>query len=372
MRCAAVGFGSRIPSRLKVERLNVGVIEIRDVPAEFGAEIEQLKAEMRELEVLMRQNNSEVERLQQKQAEAAARLRQVDANFDSFSREQIKEAFVAERDAQLKLLMMRSQLELFESKQRYLDRYIQQLRHLSELSARLAEETLPPANGSAGAAGSPSETEATIQTIEAQELERQRLAQQMHDGPAQSLTNLILQAEIVERMFERDPQRARAELTSLKTSAGVTFQRVREFIFALRPMMLDDLGLVPTLRRYVQTFEKTQQLPVMLTLNGNRTLPSYLEVTIFRAVQELLNNVVRHANASRAQVAIDLDANPISISVEDDGAGYDASEVLARARARGGSGLVTLTKRVEMLGGNISYQSTAERGTRVRLHIPSP
>jgi two-component system sensor histidine kinase DegS len=193
----------------------------------------------------------------------------------------------------------------------------------------------------------------------------------MHDGPAQSLTNLILQAEIVERLFDAEPARARTELGQLKTSANVTFQRVRDFIFALRPMMLDDLGLLPTVRRYTQQFETMNKLPVTLNLNGDRALAPYIEVTIFRAVQELVNNVAKHAHASRAQVTLDLNAEPTVVIVEDDGSGFDAAQVLARARERGSSGLTTLEKRVEMLGGNINYQSATGRGTRVRVLIPA-
>jgi two-component system sensor histidine kinase DegS len=85
----------------------------------------------------------------------------------------------------------------------------------------------------------------------------------MHDGPAQSLTNLILQAEICERLFDSDPVRARAELGNLKDAVTSNFQKVREFIFDLRPMMLDDLGLNPTLRRYVQEFEAKADWPAI-------------------------------------------------------------------------------------------------------------
>ena len=171
------------------------------------------------------------------------------------------------------------------------------------------------------------------------------------------MTNLILQAEIVERLFDSEPSRVVSELGLLKTSAHVTFQRVREFIFALRPMMLDDLGLLPTIRRYTQQFETVNKLPVTLNLSGDRALAPYVEVTLFRAVQELLNNVAKHADASRVQVTLDLNAEPTMVIVEDDGSGFDAAQVLARARERGSTGLVTLEKRVEMLGGNINYQS---------------
>jgi two-component system sensor histidine kinase DegS len=345
-------------------------LELRDVAAEFTNQIEQLRIELREIEVLLRQTGSEIERLTQKELESSARLRQLEANFDAFSREDIKQAYAAAREAALKLLMMRSQLEQFQSKQRYLDRYIQQLRRVSDLSAQAAEQF---AAGPRGAPDHPSaaDRESVIQTIQAQEAERQRLAQQMHDGPAQSLTNLILQAEIVERLFDNNPTRARAELGALKASAAVTFQRMRDFIFGLRQMMLDDLGLVPTLRRHAQNFEAKNNVTVTLNLNGDRVLPPYVEVTIFRAVQELLNNIAQHANASRVQVTLDLDADPILLVVEDDGSGFDAAEVLARMRARGGSGLVTLEKRVEMLEGHISFQSGTGRGARAEIEIPA-
>lgn len=346
------------------------VMQMQAAAAELLSEVEQLRIELREIEVLIRQTTNEIERQSSKQQESSSRLRQVEANYESYTREDVRQAYAMERDAQLKLLLMRSQLEQFQAKHRQLDRYIQQLRKLHDLSSRIAE-TAEDGKGETSPGRTVTDHEAVIQTIEAQESERQRLAQQMHDGPAQSLTNLILQAEIVERLFDAEPSRARTELGQLKTSANVTFQRVRDFIFALRPMMLDDLGLLPTLRRYTQQFETVNKLPVTLALNGDRALAPYIEVTIFRSVQELLTNVAKHANATRVQVTVDLNAEPTVVIVEDDGSGFDAATVLARARERGGSGLVMLEKRVEMLGGNINYQSATGRGTRVRVLIPS-
>lgn len=349
---------------------NETLTQAQTIASELLTDIEQLRIELREIEVLIRQTSNEIERQTQKQNEMSSRLRQVEANVDAYTREDVRQAYASERDAQLKLLLMRSQLEQFQGKHRQLDNYIQQLRRLQDLTARVAEG-MSAEQGESSPGHTVSDHEAVIQTIEAQESERQRLAQQMHDGPAQSLTNLILQAEIVDRLFDAEPARARTELGQLKTSANVTFQRVREFIFALRPMMLDDLGLAPTIRRYTQQFETIHKLPVTLNLNGDRTLAPYIEVTVFRAVQELVNNVAKHAHASRAQVTLDLNAEPISLIVEDDGSGFDAAQVLTRARERGSSGLVTLEKRIEMLGGNINYQSATGRGTRVRVLVPS-
>lgn len=345
--------------------------QLRGLAVESESEIERLQTELREVDVLLRQTNGEIERLQQRQQEATSRLRQIEANFESFSRQDIRQSFSAERDAQLRLVAMRSQLDVLQSKQRYLDRYIQQLHRLGDLATRAAERVEALSNDAPTSGRYISDHQAVIDTIEAQEQERQRLAQQMHDGPAQSMTNFILQAEIAERLFYREPSRAREELSNLRNMANLTFQRVRDFIFSLRPMMLDDLGLVPTLRRYSQSFESKAKLPVDLNLHGERSLPNYLSVTVFRSLQELLQNVADHAHAKHVQVLIDLASEPLTIVVEDDGQGFDAAKVMPGVRSRGRSGLSTLENRVEMLGGKILYQSTAGRGTRVRVEIPT-
>ena len=187
--------------------------------------------------------------------------------------------------------------------------------------------------------------------IEAQEKERQRLARQMHDGPAQSLTNLILQAEICERLFDTDPIQARVELGNLKNAANVTFQKVRDFILTLRPMMLDDLGLMPTLKQYVQDFEDKTNLAANFTVVGREArLAAHTEVTLFRMIQELLTNAQTHAHATHVQVALDFDDGQVTASVEDDGSGFDVNEIQAPAQHRKGLGLATIQERAEMLG----------------------
>ncbi|MBI4788157.1 MAG: sensor histidine kinase [Chloroflexi bacterium] len=344
---------------------------LRELASEAEREAEQLDTEMREIEILLKQTASEIEKLQQRQTDAATRLRQVEANIEAYSRSDIKNAYAGTLDAQMRIFMMRSQLEQLQSKQRTLQRYRVQLDKLSLLASEASESVSTPSVTTVANADVSSDHQGIVHIIEAQEAERQRLSRQMHDGPAQSLTNLILQAEIVERMFDADPARARAELGNLKNSANTTFQRIRDFIFDLRPMMLDDLGLLPTLKRYVQTFESKTHLPIPMTTQGERALSPYLEMTIFRAIQELLNNAARHAHASRVQVNLDLQNDPIVVAVEDDGSGFDVATVLAAARQRGSSGLANLEKRITMLGGKIQFQSSTGRGTRVRVEIPA-
>jgi two-component system sensor histidine kinase DegS len=204
--------------------------------------------------------------------------------------------------------------------------------------------------------------------IQAQEAERQRLSRQMHDGPAQALSNFILQTEIAMRLFDMDQSKARDELENLKVSATDTFRKVRDFIFELRPMMLDDLGLVPTLKRYVDALKEQSGLDVRLQFTGaERRLQSYQEVMIFRAIQELLNNAYRHSQASTIKAQLDMDTLEIKVSVDDDGKGFDV-ETMAD---QGGMGLKVIRDRVEMLGGTLDIDSVIGQGSRVFFQIPA-
>ena len=204
--------------------------------------------------------------------------------------------------------------------------------------------------------------------IQAQESERQRLSRQMHDGPAQALSNFILQTEIAMRLFDVDQKKAREELDNLKVSATGTFRKVRDFIFELRPMMLDDLGLIPTLKRYVDAWKDQVGVEARLMVTGKeRRLESYEEVMIFRAVQELLNNVARYSAATSVKVQIDMGDSVIKIAVDDDGKGFDAENISEKR----GMGLKVIRDRVEMLGGSIVIDSVIGQGTRVSLQLPT-
>jgi two-component system sensor histidine kinase DegS len=197
------------------------------------------------------------------------------------------------------------------------------------------------------------------------------MSKAMHDGPAQSLTNFILQAEIVQRLFDNNPDQARIELQNLKQTATGTFQRVREFITELRPMMLDDLGLVPTVRRYIKGFEEKTGHQVTLTITGTETtrFEQHREVLTFRALQELLTNIREHAECNQVRVTVDVDEDRVRAIVEDNGKGFDAAAVFAQDDNRH-IGLRTLKERVELLGGHLEVESTPGQGTRAGVELP--
>jgi two-component system sensor histidine kinase DegS len=337
-----------------------------DVIAATHEEYDQIQKELKEIDILVKQSSSEVEKLAQQNAHLTNKLKAMEVNIDTMPRQDIKEIYNAAQKAQMRLFMMRGQVEQLQSRQDNLSRYAASLKKLLDISPYLAQ------GGDASGSGPKAEIPVSIiKIIDAQENARRELANQLHDGPAQSLTNLILQAEICERLFDSDPVRARNELVSLKDAVTDTFQKVRGFIFDLRPMMLDDLGLTPTLKKSVEDYEKKTGIACNLTISGQeQRLPSHTEVTVFRVTQELLSNVHRHAQATHVQIMMTIDTDRVTMVVEDDGAGFNVSDALGPSQEHKTIGLTSTREQIEMMNGNIRIESSIGKGTRVEFWLP--
>lgn len=324
----------------------------------------QTQSKLKEIDLLIQQTADEVERLAQRNTQATNRMRQVESNLDTVPRNDLKETYTTVLDTQQRLFTMRGQLEKLQSDQSNMERYLDLLRRIIKY-AGLSED-----QETEDSAESESKQPLIVRIIEAQERERRRLSQQMHDGPAQSLTNLILQAEICERLFDVDEEQARSELGNLKKSVTATFQKVKGFILSLRPMMLDDLGLIPTLRRYVESFSENSGILTDLKVIGKeRRLASHKEVTTFRIIQELLNNAQEYSNAGSARINLDVGKERLRVSFEDNGDGFELTDALTSPDAER-LGLTTMRERIEMLGGQIHFDSELGRGTKVNFELP--
>jgi two-component system sensor histidine kinase DegS len=326
------------------------------------AELEQVRTEMTEIGLLVEQSQGEVDKLAQRNDSIIATLHQIQANFDTIPREDIRSTYEAFQDVQQRLFTMRGQLEKLQSDESHLHRLEEFLvKTLQLLEGRPSLDI--GGSGSKGATG-------IQQIIEAQEEERRILSRQIHDGPAQALSNFILQTEIAMRLFETDQERAREELSSLKTAAASTFGQVRDFIFDLRPMMLDDLGLVPTVRRYSEAVKEKTGLDINFVITGNeRRIEPHIEVLTFRAIQTLLKNIRDHAQATQAKVMLDMGERLIRVSVEDNGRGFDP-DTQSKEEAKK-YGLPTLKDRIDKVGGSLDVESAAGEGTRIAFTIPT-
>jgi len=339
------------------------------------SEMKRIREKLNELKGQLDQVQLVVDREQQRNADIANELRAVQDNIETIPRQDIRQKYDEALDARNRLTTMRGQLEKLQATR---DQLETEQKLLGAIMSRLQGiDALPSTSGASDAdmGGASKPTLNIVRIITAQEDERQRLARQMHDGPAQSLTNFILQTEICQRLFDRNPQRAAEELDNLKTNASITFQKVRDFIFDLRPMMLDDLGVIPTVRRYVDSFKEKNDIDVRLEITGEeRRIEAHREVMIFRSIQELMGYARDYANASNIEIRLDVTASPIRISVEDDGRGFDAESAFSagddHVQDPRIQSLATLRERFELIGGKASIMSSEADGTSVRLELP--
>ena len=196
-----------------------------------------------------------------------------------------------------------------------------------------------------------------------QEAERGRLARELHDGTAQELAGLITLATVAERQISGSGDSARVTLDRLKQQAEDAYQGVRRASHALRPLMLDDFGLVPTLARYLEGFRESTGISVDFATEGVGNLPHEVELALFRVAQECMENVRKHSEAHSAWVALSRQNGHVTLAVEDSGQGM-------QHRGSRGIGLAGMRERVEAVGGTIAVSNGDENGVHVEAVIP--
>ena len=327
---------------------------------DYQNELEETQRALREVTLMIEQSQGELGKIAQRSTAITSHLQQIQKQ--SATIEDLKMSYESALDVQQRLFVMRGQLEKLQNDKDHLQKYKGILEKILSGSVEGAE------TATSAVTNVKSQMAGIEMIVNAQEAERQRLSRQMHDGPAQALSNFILQTEIAMRLLDADPVQAKDELGNLKDSALSTFKKVRGFIFELRPMMLDDLGLVPTLKKYSEAFKDQSGLDVSLMVTGSeRRLEPYLEVMIFRAVQELMGNSSRHSQASLIKIQVDLGNDLIRVYVEDNGKGF-STEILKDSPSLG---LKLIRERVEILGGKFDIDSTVGSGTRASFAVPS-
>ena len=208
-----------------------------------------------------------------------------------------------------------------------------------------------------------------MRIVEAQEAERSRLAQEIHDGPAQALSNAIFQVEYIERVIDTDGRAARTELRFLRDLLRRELESVRTFISQLRPPVLDELGLDGAIADAVGRTTTLTGLPIASELEAppDRLTPTQ-QTVVLRVLQEALQNVRKHGAASAATVASAIEGADWVLTVRDDGRGFDVGAVAARGRRN--FGLQFMRERAELIGARFEVHSRPDGGTLVRLAIP--
>jgi len=207
--------------------------------------------------------------------------------------------------------------------------------------------------------------DALRRVVAAQEMERRRLARELHDETGQALTSILLGLKAVEDAKDGDALRHAS--ASLRALVVATLQDVRRLAVELRPKALDDFGLQPALERLVETFGAQTGIEVQLESQlGDVRLPEVIETTLYRIVQEALTNVVKHARATTVSILLVRRSDRVTVLIEDDGGGFIPAEPRAD-----GLGLLGMRERVELIGGRLKIESSHESGTTVAVEVPS-
>jgi signal transduction histidine kinase len=208
-------------------------------------------------------------------------------------------------------------------------------------------------------------------TLTVQEEERRRLSRELHDETSQVLSALIMNIDLLEQQAPVD-EAARTRIGAVKALAEEAARNLDRMLFELRPALLDELGLLPALRWYVAQMSDLWSIDIQFEGSKIGRLPNHIELAAFRIVQEAVGNCARHARPTKVGVHVTGSDGRLRVEVEDDGVGFDAVEVAARARTGEAVGLEGMRERAEIAGGTFRVDSVPGRGTRVVAEIPLP
>lgn len=363
-----------------IEAINSSKKEIYDIAENAKKECGKLEEELAQLKTQVTELIENVELLEADLKEAKRRLLLVNKNFYRYSQEELKEAYeradnlrielAVKREMEQFLIKRRNDLE-FRIKEAY--KTVQKADNLiSHVGVALSFLTGDLQEISLQLEDIQQRQLLGLRIIRAQEDERQRVARDIHDGPAQSMSNVVLKAEICEKLIDVDLEKAKDELKGLKKIVRESLQDVRKIIYNLRPMSLDDLGLVPTLQRYIMTFQEETGISVSFKTRGVfDDIRPVISLTVFRILQEAISNIRKHSEAENVAVNLEFFDKELKFYVYDDGKGFRVNEIKVKSDdMSSGFGLVSMRERVELLGGEFEISSELKKGTRLNIMIP--
>lgn len=314
--------------------------------------------------------------LETKSRLARNRLAEVSKNFETYDEPQIRNAYETANEIQINLLIKRTEERQLRLRRDELERRLQGLLEMIERADQLVNQVNIVMNyltsdlKDVGVAleNAKIKQDFTLKIIEAQEEERKRLSREIHDGPAQMLANVLLRTDLINLTYQqRGGDEAMKEINELKDMVRNALSEVRRIIYDLRPMALDDLGLVPTLKKYISTIQEynpTCMIHFQSYGEEQRLQPNF-EVAIFRLIQESLTNGIKHGKFKEAWVKVEWLKQKINIIVKDNGKGFDPNEAKEKS-----FGLIGMRERVDLLDGTMKIISSPGKGTTILFSIP--
>ncbi|AET57688.1 sensor histidine kinase [Paenibacillus terrae] len=322
-----------------------------------------------------------VDQLEMNYRRSRIRLTEVSRDFVRYSEEDIKQAYEKATQLQLDVMIFREKEMYLKARRDDLQKRAKSVEASVERAETIGSQmgvVLEYLSGELGQVTRIIESAKNrqfigLKIILAQEEERKRISREIHDGPAQLLAHLVLRTEIVERMIAKQEfKMVQDEIVDLKKQVRSSLEEMRKVIFNLRPMALDDLGLIPTLRKYVQDFEEKTKIRSLFETRGKEhRLSSAMEAAIYRLIQEALTNAAKHAYPTYVLVEITYQAQLVKIVVQDNGLGFKPELFQQKSKDHGHFGLIGMRERVELLEGRMEIESAENQGTKIVIHIPT-
>lgn len=354
--------------------------EIYDIAEHAQQEYQQLQQELHELKTQISNTIDLVESFEKALKKSRLELMRVNKNFEKYSQEEMKEIYAKADQLWISLAVEKEREQMLIQKRNELEVRLKRSAKTVEKAENLINHVAIAMNFLTGDLKDISnqiedlqeKKSLGIKILRAQENERQRVAREIHDGPAQSMSNVVLKSELCIKLLDRDLDKARQELINLKEMVRISIQDVRRIIYDLRPMSLDDLGIIPTLERYISKINEEHDIMIKFITKGTPCfLPSIISLTLFRLAQEALNNILKHAHATEATVKLSFLEEYIELFISDNGRGFDVEEVHKKIRDDGsGFGISSMKERTELLDGEFSIRSEPNQGTRYYIRIP--
>ncbi|OAT81586.1 histidine kinase [Bacillus sp. MKU004] len=350
--------------------------EIFQIGEQCRNDFEDLNRELTEVKEMVIKVIDEGDELTRKSRLARLRLSEVSKHFQTYSEDQVREAYEAAHDLQMKLSMNRQLEKQLRDRRDELQRRLQSLGDTIDRAEHLCTQISVVLNYlnsdlrqvNEALEDAKQRQDFGLQIIEAQEEERKRLSREIHDGPAQMMANVLMRSDLIDRVYrEKGSDEAIKEIRDLKKMVRSALYEVRRIIYDLRPMALDDLGLIPTLRKYLSTIEEYNHKTSIQFVNIGLDirLPSKYEVALFRLVQECVQNALKHAESSHIQVKVEVKKDKITVVVKDNGRGFDIE-----TQKTGSFGIMGMKERVDLLEGDITIDSKIGAGTVVLIQVP--
>lgn len=350
--------------------------EIYQIGETCRSDFDNLADELKEVKLAVLKVIDEGEKLDRMARASRTRLSDVSRRFNEFSEDEVKKVYEQANDIQTSLSMNRQKEKQLRFRRDELERRLVGLTETIDRADHLVSQITVVMNFLQSDLQKIGEVledanlrqHFGIKIIEAQEEERRRLSREIHDGPAQMMANVMLRSDLIEKIFrERGADEAMVEIRNLKRMVRDALYEVRHIIYDLRPMALDDLGLIPALRKYLQTTEdyfNTAHIR-LVCLGEERRLPAKYEVSFFRLIQESVQNAMKHAEANDVLVKLEIYKNRITIIIQDDGKGFDKE-----MKKESSFGLIGMRERVDLLEGELTIDSEIGKGTTVTIKVP--